>query len=102
MGKLDKNGNKLWEREFQHGISGFNIFADFQQTPWDQGFIVTGGTVDNYNQNLWPGELDSNGMLLPDSINTGTFQVSNEKTELKLYPNPAENETIVQYNVFSD
>ncbi len=102
LGKLEKNGNKLWEREFQHGISGFNIFADFQQTPWDQGFIVTGGTVDNYNQNLWPGELDSNGMLLPDSINTGTFQVSNEKTELKLYPNPAENETIVQYNVFSD
>jgi hypothetical protein len=102
IGKLDKNGNKLWEREFQHGNSGANIFADFQQTPWDKGFILTGSTVENFNQDLWLVKLDSNGMLLPDTVNTGTFEVSNERFEMQLYPNPASEQTVVQYNIPSE
>jgi hypothetical protein len=102
IGKLDKNGNKLWEREFQHGNSSFNIFADFQQTPWDKGFILTGSTDENYNQDLWLVKLDSNGMLLPDTVNTGTFEVSNERFEMQLYPNPASEQTVVQYNIPSE
>ncbi len=97
--KLNKQGDIIWQREFEHGNNYWNYFADFQQTPWDNGFIITGSTIGPIDQDLWLVKVDSNGMLLPDSINTGTFQVSNEKTELKLYPNPAEKETIVQYNV---
>jgi hypothetical protein len=97
--KLDKNGNKLWEHKFQHGSSTFNIFADFQQTPWDKGFILTGSTVDNFNQNIWLVKLDSNGMLLPDTINTGTFEVSGEQLSLQVFPNPVWDQLAVMYNV---
>jgi hypothetical protein len=98
IGKLDKNGNKLWEHQYRHDNSLFNYFSDFEQT-YDGGFIITGSSDGPTGQDMWLVKLDSMGCLEPCATNTGTFETTDNSISLQCYPNPARTQTSVLYNI---
>ncbi|MEO6168737.1 MAG: T9SS type A sorting domain-containing protein, partial [Chitinophagales bacterium] len=98
VGKLAKNGNKLWEHQYRHGNSTWNFFSDFQQT-YDGGFIITGSSDGPTGQDLWLVKLDSLGCLEPCFTNTGTIETGNSAVLLECYPNPSSSQTSILYNV---
>jgi hypothetical protein len=98
IGKIDKNGIKLWEHQYRHSNSTFNYFTDFQQIQ-DGGFVITGSTNGDLNQDLWLVKLDSMGCLEPCFTNSGTIETGPEKISLQCYPNPANKSTMILFNV---
>ncbi len=104
IGKLDVDGNVLWERFHIYPQKPFfvrdAIFAsDFQQTT-DGGFIVAGNIWRQqdttqpsvYTQHIWLVKLDSLGCLNGDcGITVGVEelpQVTQNEAQIVVYPNP--------------
>jgi len=103
--RVDNNGNILWEHFYYHLDYLDNYFADVQQA-FDKGFICTGtawtyyDSLGIYNQDIWLVKLDSNGCLDPNCFtNIGTIEVSDDKYDLQVFPNPASTQTTILYNV---
>ncbi|MCY7409468.1 MAG: T9SS type A sorting domain-containing protein, partial [Chitinophagales bacterium] len=72
---------------------------------WDKGFIISGSayhwydSLGIYSQDVWLVKLDSNGCLVPNCFtNIGTFEI-NDALEMQLFPNPAHEQTIINYNL---
>ena len=86
--KYNKNGEKLWGREFNpHGGTNQNYFRDIHQT-FDDGFIICGSltNLSAFESPMWAVKLDSIGCEVAN-CSVGVEAPLPPKGEL-VYPNP--------------
>ncbi len=99
--KLDKDGNKIWERLYSYPPIGANTIYDIKQTT-DGGFICTGNAFEPgfSGSNFWLLKLDSLGCLGPDDCGLpvgihepATIHIKN--AHIQIVPNPAQEQAII-------
>ncbi len=101
LGKVDRNGNFLWERTFQtrpneplaqHYLTDVQVLAN--------GDIICTGTAESitdttrFDWDIWVLKVDSNGCLLPGCA-TGIEPIKKQESNFILYPNPANDFTTI-------
>jgi hypothetical protein len=95
IAKYHTNGSKIWERNYRHPEaidkhSTTHILSDIKLTP-DGGFVAAGyltHSTDN-TQDTWVIKVDSFGCLAPGCEVTSVPQIEGSVSQLKIYPNPA-------------
>ncbi len=99
--KLDKDGNKIWERLHAYNTNSSNTLYDIKQTT-DGGFICTGNAFEPgfSGSNFWLLKLDSLGCLGPDDCGLpvgihepATVHIKNP--HIQIVPNPAQEQAII-------
>ena len=96
--KLDKNGNKIWQR-FPH----YNIHVGEQQLyviiPSMFGGFITGGysfpEFNQRNQDMWLLRLDEYGCDSTGCQNVGIAPNGNDIYSLNIYPNPSHDKLFI-------
>lgn len=94
--KLDKDGNKLWEKTF--GGSGYDYSSSIVLS--SNGYIIAGQTESEGNgkYDMWILKLDENG----NSTTTGNIWGTELPEEFSLgqnYPNPFNPETTIEFQI---
>jgi len=110
VSKLDNNGSVIWDRLYKQGNSLINYLFDIDQT-YDCGFVVS-GSMNTGDQQSWLLKMDRFGCIdpvcdtLPGSCGSGiptnssqSQSVSTLDLDVSLYPNPADEELHVFYNL---
>jgi hypothetical protein len=103
MMKFDCNGDSIWYREYKKhsGIYILQDLYDLKQTS-DGGFIACGSLNDD-DQNLfydiWVVKTDSLGCDTSGCQNVSIAHTVPNDLTLKVYPNPASENVIIDYNV---
>ena len=99
---LNTIGNEKYFRWFYK----FDDSHTLDNTAWDfcildDNSIIVCGDVqqDTMFQCLWLAKLDSFGCMQPGCQNVGIEEIKQEKAEIKVYPNPAKDYFIVEYNI---
>jgi len=99
MGWLAKvnavTGAKIWEHIYGDSTLGFAYFADVIEKS-NGNFLITGSILNpnepnNFRQDVWLLEVDSNGCEVPGCMQTTGTPPSPLKGELKIWPNPVNN-----------
>jgi hypothetical protein len=93
--RLDSNGDSLWMHTYNHpfddGPLCTNVFYDVTET--SDGFAACGVAMsyenEEYFQRAWVIRTDECGNLLEEDCWLGSEEISAEKAEPVLYPNPA-------------
>lgn len=110
LSKLDNDGNVIWDKLYKHGSSFTNYLFDIDQT-YDCGFVVSGSTIVQGDQQSWLMKTDRFGCIDPvcDSLPGSCagipttadqwFDVSLITLDAKLYPNPCNDELNIFYNL---
>ncbi|MBA3647839.1 MAG: T9SS type A sorting domain-containing protein [Chitinophagales bacterium] len=108
IAKITNDGRLVWQHEYYYretrdGAPLPDYFTDVQQT-FDKGYVTCGFAIDSMKfptQDIWLVKLDSNGCLQPgcDTIATAIIEVTDLRSELIIYPNPASDHATVLYNV---
>lgn len=121
--KVDKKGNLIWMREYDHEPAGnyWECFYGIEQTK-EGGFIAGGNIVNMPKAKAWVVQTDSEGCVLPgcasstitvdsipvppptplDTSTVGLNKRLNKNINWKLFPNPAQNTLNVQIDGLTD
>jgi hypothetical protein len=105
IGKLDRNGKKLWERfPYYNPRKDDNYLFDIKPTP-DNGFIAVGVSrplIDSIrDEDLWVVKTDSLGCEKEDCGFVGIEPGKERYTQsISIYPNPASNEIYFAQDLF--
>jgi hypothetical protein len=91
--KLNNNGDSIWARKLQYnsGLKDQCRMWDLKPTT-DGGFIIAGErltAVPIQHYESWIAKLDSLGCDTPGCHTAGFAEISNSKSQISIYPNPA-------------
>ena len=94
IARIDSIGDSIWYRNYDIAqyVNSQNYLTDIKQTP-DGGFIACGYVFpqapDTGTQDIWVLKVDSMGCEVPWCLGTGINELPVIKTEVKIFPNPA-------------
>lgn len=103
LAKVNRFGEKLWEKEYVIKENESNILTDFQ--PIEGGGIVATGIVNTnpvLNSDFWLLKLDQHGCLAEncDSIISNVLPTLTNEAEIAVFPNPVQDQLNIEWNGF--
>jgi len=102
--KVNANGDSNWCKEYLYPVTGncqvaWNAIKTFEITP-DSGIVACGEIFYNtiLPNNIWIFRTNEHGCLI-QGCDVGINEISKTKGEIKIFPNPAKDYTIVSYTI---